>query len=162
MDRVHEHFSLKDTMHTVWDAAYSVFCHIIFDWAAHGLIVAAILVIVSLVLASRQHRLAKPFMAVGRKLAIFSAIFAFPGLFTLLTTGKLPAVGVYNINSIGYLCFWSLFCAHAIGEESNYQLVVKAEEEPVKASGLEVGGPAAEAGALAETAAGAGSETAGA
>jgi hypothetical protein len=129
MEKVHEHFSLKDTLHTVWDAAYSVFCHIIFDWAVHGLIVAAILVIVSLVLSKRGHRLAKPFMVVGRKLAIFSAIFAAPGLFTLAVSGKLPAVGVYNINSIGYLSFWSLFCAHALGEESNYQLVVQADEK---------------------------------
>jgi heme A synthase len=132
MDKAYEHFSLKDTMHTVMDAAYSVFCHIIFDWAAHGLIVAVILIIISFVLASRQHRLAKPFMAIGRRLAIFSAIVAAPGLFTLVTSGKLPAVGVYNINSIGYLCFWSLICAHALGEESNYQLVVKPDQEEAK------------------------------
>jgi heme A synthase len=129
MDKAYEHFSFKDTLHTVLDAAYSVFCHIIFDWAVHGLIVAAILVVVSLVLASRNHRLAKPFMAIGRRLAIFSAIVAAPGLFTLVTTGHLPLVGVYNINSIGYLCFWSLICAHALGEESNYQLVVKPDQQ---------------------------------
>jgi hypothetical protein len=146
MERFHEHFSLKDTLHTVWDAASSVFCHIIFDWAAHGLLVAAFLVLVSFVLASRQHRLAKPFLAVGRKLAIFSAIFAFPGLLTLVMTGKLPPVGVYNINSIGYLCFWSLFCAHAIGEESNYQLVVKAQDSEPVLSGAGAGAGAGSAG----------------
>jgi heme A synthase len=143
MDPAQEHFSLKETLHTVMDAAYSVFCHIIFDWAAHGLIVAAILVVVSLVLAKRQHKLAKPFMAIGRRLAIFSAIVAAPGLFTLVTTGKLPDVGVYNINSIGYLCFWSLICAHALGEESNYQLVVKPDQE--QASVAESGGDKVEA-----------------
>jgi hypothetical protein len=132
MDKAYEHFSFKDTLHTVLDAAYSVFCHIIFDWAAHGLVVAGILVLVSLVLASRQHRLAKPFMAIGRRLAVFSAIVAAPGLVTLATSGKLPLVGVYNINSIGYLCFWSLICAHALGEESNYQLVVKPDQEQAR------------------------------
>jgi len=128
MEKAYDHFSLKDTMHSVLDAAYSVFCHIIFDWAAHGLAVAIVLIIVSLVLASRKHRLAKPFMAIGRRLAIFSAIVAAPGLYVLLTSGKLPPVGVYNVNSIGFFCFWSLICAHALGEESNYQLVVKAEQ----------------------------------
>jgi len=121
-------------MHTVWDAACSVFCHIIFDWAAHGLVVAVVLIVVSVFLASRQHKLAGPFMAVGRRLAIFSAIIAAPGLVTLIATGKLPVVGVYNVNSIGYFCFWSLICAHALGEESNYQLVVKADQGDQAAS----------------------------
>ncbi|MBU6453210.1 MAG: hypothetical protein KGS72_15610 [Cyanobacteria bacterium REEB67] len=134
MEKGLTHFSFKETLHTVLDAAYSVFCHIIFDWAVHGLLVAAVLVIASLILASRHHRLSRPFMAIARRLAIFSAIVAAPGLFTLATTGALPAVGVYNINSIGYICFWSLICAHALGEETNYQLVVKAEENPEELS----------------------------
>jgi len=134
MEKAYDHFSFKDTLHTVMDAAYSVFCHIIFDWAVHGLAVAVVLIIVSVVLGSRGHRLAKPFMAIGRRLAIFSAIVAAPGLFTLTATGALPPVGVYNINSIGYICFWSLICAHALGEESNYQLVVKADQNSENAA----------------------------
>ncbi|MBS2006278.1 MAG: hypothetical protein JST01_04520 [Cyanobacteria bacterium SZAS TMP-1] len=134
MEKAYEHFSFSETLHTVMGAAYNIFCHIIFDWAVHGLAVAAVLVIVSLVLRNRGHRLAGPFMAIGRRLAIFCAIVAAPGLYTLVTSGKLPPVGCYNVNSIGFICFWSLICAHALGEESNYQLVVKAEQDAAAAA----------------------------
>jgi hypothetical protein len=130
MNKAFDHFSFQETLHTVLAAAYKVFCHIIFDWAVHGLVVAAVLIVASLVLGWRGHRLAAPFMAVARRLAIFCAIVAAPGVWTLATSGALPPVGVYNVNSIGFLCFWSLICAHAIGEETNYQLVVKSDAAP--------------------------------
>lgn len=127
MEKAFDDFSFADTVHKVQEAAVNIFCRIIFDWAAHGLAVAAILLIAGFILLQRKHRLAGPFMAVGRKLAIFCAIVAAPGLITLATTGSLPPVGVYTGSTLAFLSLWSLTCAHMLGEETNYQWVVKKE-----------------------------------
>lgn len=132
MEKAFDNFSFKETLHTVQEAAVNIFCRIIFDWAVHGLAVALILVVFGLILLSRQNRLATPFMSVGKKLAIFCAIVAAPGLITLATTGHMPPVGVYNVNSLGFLSLWALICAHMLGEETNYQWFVKREPETVE------------------------------
>jgi hypothetical protein len=129
MEKAFDNFSFKETLHTVQEAAVSIFCRIIFDWAVHGLAVALVLVLVGLVLLTRKNRLATPFMSVGKKLSIFCGIVAAPGLITLATTGSLPPVGVYNVNSLGFLSLWALICSHMLGEETNYQWFVKRETE---------------------------------
>lgn len=125
MEKAFDNFSLKDTMHSIFEAAYGVSCHILFDGACHGLIVALILLAAGFLLAKSKHRLSSPFLAVGRKLGICCTIVAIPGAITLLTKGGLPPCGYYNINSIGYFSLWSLICAHMVGEEINYQWTVK-------------------------------------
>jgi len=125
MEKAYGDFSVSETMQHVSAAAYGVFCHIIFDGAVHGLVVALILLTTGAILSTRKHRLAAPFLTVGKKLLIFCLIVASPGLYTFLTTHALPPVGNYNINSIGYFSLWSLICAHGLGEEINYQWTVK-------------------------------------
>ncbi len=125
MEKAYGDFSVSETMQHVTAAAYGVFCHIIFDGAVHGLVVALILLTTGALLSTRKHRLAAPFLIVGKKLLIFCLIVASPGLYTFLTTHALPPVGNYNINSIGYFSLWSLICAHGLGEEINYQWTVK-------------------------------------
>ncbi len=129
MEKAYGDFSVSETMQHVTAAAYGVFCHIIFDGAVHGLVVALILLTTGAILSTRKHRLAAPFLIVGKKLLIFCLIVASPGLYTFLTTHALPPVGNYNINSIGYFSLWSLICAHGLGEEINYQWTVKAAAE---------------------------------
>lgn len=128
MEKAFDNFSYAETVHQVQEAAVSIFCRIIFDWAAHGLAVAAILLVTGFILGARKHKLSGPFLAVGRKLAIFCAIVAAPGLITLATTGSLPPVGVYSGSTLAFLSLWSLTCAHMLGEETNYQWVVKKEK----------------------------------
>ncbi|CAN5618171.1 hypothetical protein BH11CYA1_BH11CYA1_18550 [soil metagenome] len=132
MEKAFDNFSYSETVKTVQEAVVNIFCRIIFDWAVHGLVVALVLLIVGLVLLSRKNRLSKPFFGVAKKLGIFCSIVAAPGLITLATSGSLPPVGVYNVNSLGFLCLWSLICAHMLGEETNYQWFVKKnpEEQP--------------------------------
>ncbi len=125
MEKAFDNFSFKETAHTVQEAMVNIFCRIIFDWAVHGLAVAAFFFLFGTILLMRKNRLSKPFFAVGKKLGIFCAIVAAPGLITLATTGSLPPVGVYNVSSLGFLCLWSLICAHMLGEETNYQWFVK-------------------------------------
>lgn len=129
MEKAFDNFSFAETVHNVQEAAVNIFCRIIFDWAAHGLAVALVLAISGLILLQRKHRLAKPFLAVSRKLGVFCAIVAVPGAITLVTTGTLPPVGVYNGGSLAFLALWSLICAHMLGEETNYQWTVKKEDE---------------------------------
>ncbi|MFA6211868.1 MAG: hypothetical protein WCT03_19440 [Candidatus Obscuribacterales bacterium] len=140
MEKSFDNFSYAETVHTVQEAVVSIFCRIIFDWAVHGLAVALFLSVFGLVLVARKNRLSKPFFGVAKKLGIFCAIVAAPGLITLATSGSLPPVGVYNVNSLGFLCLWSLICAHMLGEETNYQWFVKSapiEAAPVEAAPIE-------------------------
>ncbi len=132
MERLSDNFSYAETVHTIQEAAVNIFCRIIFDWAVHGLAVALLLLTFGLILLVRKNRLSKPFFAIAKKLGIFCSIVAAPGLITLVTTGSLPPVGVYNVNSLGFLCLWSLICAHMLGEETNYQWFVKSapKEQP--------------------------------
>lgn len=129
MERLSDNFSYSETVHAVQEAAVNIFCRIIFDWAVHGLAVALFLLVFGLILLARKNKLSKPFFGIAKKLGIFCAIVAAPGLITLATTGSLPPVGVYNVNSLGFLCLWSLICAHALGEETNYQWFVKSTSE---------------------------------
>ncbi|MBI5176266.1 MAG: hypothetical protein SFV17_26765 [Candidatus Obscuribacter sp.] len=124
-------FNLSEVLQQVGNAAYSVSCHIIFDLAVHGLAIALFMLTIGLILASMRHRLSGPFLVVGRKLGLVCSIGAVPGVVTLLSSHSLPPVGVYNINSLGYICLWSLITAHMLGEETNYQWTVK-KDSPVK------------------------------
>ena len=125
-------FNLSEVLQQVGNAAYSISCHIIFDLAVHGLAIALLMVTIGLILASMKHRLSGPFLVVGRKLGLVCSIGAVPGVVTLLSSHSLPPVGVYNINSLGYICLWSLITAHMLGEETNYQWTVK-KDSPAKA-----------------------------
>ncbi len=137
-------FNLSEVLQQVGSAAYSVSCHIIFDLAVHGLAIALFMLTIGLILASMRHRLNGPFLVVGRKLGLVCSIGAVPGLVTLVSSHSLPPVGVYNINSLGYICLWSLITAHMLGEEINNQWTVK-KDSPVKP--VEQGGGEAPAGA---------------
>ncbi len=134
-------FNLSEVLQQVGNAAYSISCHIIFDLAVHGLAIALFMLTIGLILASMRHRLSGPFLVVGRKLGLVCSIGAVPGVVTLVSSHSLPPVGVYNINSLGYICLWSLITAHMLGEETNYQWTVK-KEGPVKPAEQGSGEPA--------------------
>lgn len=125
MDKSVDSFNFKEVLQQVWDAVYGIACHIVFDGAVHGLAIALILVVAGVYLTGKKHKIARPFINGGSKLAILCSVFALPGLVVLLTSGKLPPVGVYTMNSLGYIAFWSLFSAHLVGEELNFQCTVK-------------------------------------
>lgn len=129
MEKAFDNFSFSEVVAQVQSAAISIICHIIFDLAVHGLAVALVLLIAGLVMGSMRHRLSKPFLVVARKLGTVCGIASLPGLITLCVSHTLPPVGVYNINSLGFLSLWSLISAHMIGEETNYQFTVKVKNE---------------------------------
>jgi hypothetical protein len=60
-------------------------------------------------------------MSVGKRLSIFCALLMLPGIFSLIFAGGLPSTGVFSINSLGFIVFWSLICVHLSAEEMNYQ-----------------------------------------
>lgn len=114
-------FNFTETVNTVFAALNGVVCHIFFDAALHGLLVAAIVALVSLALKPKRENLTKPILVAAGKLAITCAIFTIPGFITLVLTGTLPETGYYNIHSIGFIGFWSLASVWLVGEQINYQ-----------------------------------------
>ncbi|SRR5579875_2630763 len=116
-----ERFNLDATLAALGQAAGALVCHALFDAAVHGLAVAAAVAAVGLLIARRQSRLGRPLLAAGRKLGIFCAALAVPGLISLLTSGRLPPVGVFHFSSLGFVVFWSLISLHLSAEEMNFQ-----------------------------------------
>jgi hypothetical protein len=126
MERAVDDFDFQAVLRQVQEACYGVLCHIMLDFAWHGLIVAVVLMITGFAL--RKSRLAICFKRIARLLAIACCGFALPGVINYLITHSLPPVGLYslnNFNSIGYFSLWSLISAHMLGEETNYQFWVR-------------------------------------
>jgi len=114
-------FNFKETLATINQAAYAVICHILFDAAVHGMIVAALIGIVGYILKGRNHRFGKPLLAASRKVAIACLVVGIPGVLSFAFTGGLPDTGNYNVHSIGFIVFWCMASIPVIGEEMNYQ-----------------------------------------
>lgn len=118
-------FNFQATLASVNQAVLSVVCHIVFDFAMHGFMIAAILATCAVVLAQRKHRFSRPLFSVSRRMAIFCGIISIPGLISLCITGALPATGVYTGASLGFIVFWSMVTIYMCGEEMNYQWFIK-------------------------------------
>jgi len=120
-----ESFNLHQTIIAVQQAIVAVVCHMLFDAAMHGLVMALTLGAVGFVLNMRENRFGKPLINVCRRLSLFCIILALPGAAALLLQGHLPPAGLYNVNSIGFVIFWSLICLHLSAEEMNYCFWIK-------------------------------------
>jgi NADH:ubiquinone oxidoreductase subunit 4 (subunit M) len=116
-----ETFNLHETVQMVSQAFTAVVCHVLFDAALHGLVMAMMFAAIGFILFKRKHKLGRPFMSVGKRLSIFCALLMVPGICSLIFTGGLPSTGVFSINSLGFIVFWSLICVHLSAEEMNYQ-----------------------------------------
>ncbi len=120
-----ETFNLHRTVVAVQQALFAVVCHMVFDAAMHGLVMALALGIIGFGLNIRKNRFGKPLMDVCRRLSLFCLLLASPGAVTWTLQGHLPPTGVYNVNSIGFVIFWSLICLHLSAEEMNYCFFIK-------------------------------------
>lgn len=121
MDNVSDKFDLHATLEAVGQAAIAVVCHMLFDFAVHGLFMALILAVAGFSLRESSHRFGVPLLAVSRRIAIFCAVLALPGTLCLAIYGHLPPAGVFNFNSIGFISLWSLICVHLSAEEINHR-----------------------------------------
>lgn len=121
MDRISEGFNLHETIQAIGQAFQAVICHVFFDAALHGLAIAAIFAVLGVILLKGRPKIGKPFIAVSKRLAIFCAVLIVPGLISLAVQGHLPSTGVFAINSLGFIIFWSLICVHLSAEEMNFQ-----------------------------------------
>ncbi|HEY9785461.1 MAG TPA: hypothetical protein V6D17_08675 [Candidatus Obscuribacterales bacterium] len=126
-----ETFNLQATLDAIGQALAAIICHVVFDAGIHGLVMASCVGLIGFVLHKRGVRYGKPLMNVFRRLSIFCGIIMIPGFAALVTTGKLPPVGVYNVNSAGFICFWSLICLHISAEEMNH-FFFRNEEETIE------------------------------
>jgi hypothetical protein len=120
-------FNLHQTIVAIQQAMLGVICHMVFDFAVHGLAMALTVGAIGFVLNARKNRFGKPLINVCRKLSIFTLLLASPGAIAFFILGHLPATGVYNVNSIGFIIFWSLLCLHLSAEEMNYCFFIKAK-----------------------------------
>lgn len=121
MDRLSDGFNLHQTIESIGQAFQAVICHVFFDAALHGLGIAIIFAILGVALLKGKPKIGKPFIAVAKRLAIFCAVLLVPGLISLALQGHLPSTGVFSINSLGFIVFWSLICVHLSAEEMNFQ-----------------------------------------
>ena len=121
MDAAGGAFNLHGTILAIAHAFYAIFCHVFFDAALHGLGIAVVFALFGFVLFKRSQRFGKPLMSVARRLSIFCLVLLLPGALSLLFAGHLPSTGVFSINSMGFIGFWSLICVHLSAEEMNHQ-----------------------------------------
>ncbi len=121
MEGISEGFNLQQTIQMIGQAFQAVVCHVFFDAALHGLVISLIFATIGFVLLKRKQKLGKPFISVGKRLALFCAVLMLPGVIALIMAGHLPSTGVFSINSLGFIVFWSLICVHLSAEEMNYQ-----------------------------------------
>jgi hypothetical protein len=112
-----ESFDLHATLHSIGQAALAVTGHMLFKFGVHGLFMAAFMAIAGLVLVRKNPTLHKALLLVARRIAVFCAVISLPGIMCLIFYGKLPDAGVFNINSMGFICLWSLICVHLFAEE---------------------------------------------
>lgn len=118
-------FNLHATVVAIQQALFAVICHMLFDFAMHGFVLAISLGLLGFFMNLRGNRYGKPLMNVCRRLSIFCLALSSPGWITLLVQHHLPPTGVYNVNSIGFIIFWSMVCVHGVAEEMNYWFWVK-------------------------------------
>jgi hypothetical protein len=116
-----ETFDMNATVEAVLNAMSVVACSVGFQAAVHGLILAFIIAVIGVMFVRQNRPTGKPLIAVSKKVAIFCAVLAIPGVISLATTGGLPAPGAMQINSFGLLVFWSLVIAHLCMEEMNFE-----------------------------------------
>ena len=116
-------FNLHQTIETISKAFEAVFCHMLFDFAIHGLVMAIILLTIAIYLTGRKNIYASSIKRVSRRIVIFSLLVAIPGALSLIINRHLPDAGVFNFNSIGLLSFWSLISVHLVFEEINNSMV---------------------------------------
>jgi hypothetical protein len=121
MDRISEGFSLHETIQMIGQGLQGVICHVFFDAALHGLAIAVLFAIIGVALLKSRPKIGKPFIAVGKRLSIFCAVLMVPGLISLAVAGHLPSTGVFEVNHLGFIIFWSLICVHLSAEEMNHQ-----------------------------------------
>lgn len=114
-------FNFHQTCDAVFQALGAIVCHVVFDAGLHGLFMALIVGAIGYACHVRGAKQGKPLLNVCKKLSIFCLALMIPGFIALLTTHQLPPVGVYNVHSIGFICFWSLICLHISAEEMNHQ-----------------------------------------
>jgi len=117
MDSTSPKFDLHTTLEAIGQAGVAVVCHMFFKFALHGLFMATLLALIGTVLFKRNHAYGQPLLVVAKRIAIFCLLLAVPGGCSLLFYGKLPDAGVFNVNSIGFICLWSLICLHFSAEE---------------------------------------------
>ncbi len=124
-----EKFDFQQTVSEVWQAAWGVIGHCLFDAALNGFILAFVLACVALILRNSKtnHRFTKPLFSVARRLSMVCAVVAVPGVLYLISTGKLPAAGNYNVTSLGYIVWWSMVSVHMCAEEMNFQWFIKGD-----------------------------------
>jgi hypothetical protein len=114
-------FDLQATLDAAGTAFQAVCCHIFFDAALHGIVIAALLGIVGAILWKRKQRFGRPLVMVSKKLAIACSIMALPGIISLALSKELPPTGAFHINSLGFILFWSWICLHLSAEEMNFE-----------------------------------------
>jgi hypothetical protein len=114
-------FDLQATINAVLQALSAVVCNIGFQVATVGLIVALIIGSAGVISLTRGKRTGKPLLAVSRKMAIFCVCLSLPGVASLVTQGRLPAVNQLVLHPFGLFGFWGLVTAHLCMEEMNYQ-----------------------------------------
>jgi predicted branched-subunit amino acid permease len=120
MDSVSDKFDLHATLVAIGQAIGAVLGHMVFEFALHGLFMAILLGFIGAVFLQKRHRFAAPLLRVARRVAIVCLVLMLPGGFSLLVYGALPSAGVFNVNSIGFFCAWSLICLHLSAEEINH------------------------------------------
>ncbi len=118
-------FNLHQTIDTITKAIEAVICHMLFDFALHGIVISIALVIIAAYLSSHKHPYAASMLRVAKRILIFCLFVAMPGALSLLINRHLPDAGVFNFNSIGLLSFWSLISVHLVFEEINNSIVKK-------------------------------------
>ncbi len=116
-------FNLHQTLEMIGRATQAIVCHMLFDFALHGIILCAFLWLVSIYLAQKKYLYTKSIRRVTKRIFIFCLLLTIPGWVSLVIAHRLPDAGLFNFNSVGLLGFWSLICVHLVFEEMNNCLV---------------------------------------
>jgi hypothetical protein len=112
MDNISANFNLHSTIQAAEQAFIAVSCHMLFKFAIHGLLLALPLAMIGILLSWRRSRFGASLTRVAKKTSIFCVVLALPGIACLVIYGKLPDAGVFNFNSVGLVCLWSLIYLH--------------------------------------------------
>lgn len=120
MEHVGAKFDFSETLAAIGQAAMAVICHMVFMFAAHGLFMAFLLAVAGAFFLVRRHHFGPPLLRVARRLGIVCGVLALPGALCIAFWGGLPSAGVFNVNSLGFICAWSLICLHLSAEEINH------------------------------------------
>jgi hypothetical protein len=121
MDALSANFNLHATLEAIGQGIVAVVCHMLFDWALHGLILAGIVALIGFALQRRYPNFGRPLLRVSKRTSIFCAVVCVPGCLWFVAYGRLPDAGVFNFNSLGLIGLWSLIYVHLSAEEINHQ-----------------------------------------